>query len=178
MLLRLRGWDGDEGVPVGYRHNVLFIGACAICWSQVASAWKAEIAELARHFCPTLPASQVRGLTESAVRSAQEQRDRRMSSQYIIDLLDIGADERQFLKTLLTDEERTVRRDEDNRRRHRKESARATYEANAQQRRETAARLRAEGYSLREVAERLDCTLNAVQSLLKQGGRHKDAPHS
>ena len=164
-LIELRGWT--EGVPVGSRHNFLFVAACAAAWGAEPANLSAEIAELAREFCPSLPAPEVRAVTSSVLAKAKAGERLKFSSARLIEYLDIQQNEQTHLRAICDPDERKRRKQKRDRENARKHCDRETYEANAAARRRQAQSLRADGHSYAGIAERMGVTINAVDKLLR-----------
>lgn len=106
-------------------------------------------------------------------RAAREQLGRekscyQLSSRYIIEQLDIDADEQRQLKTIISKDEKQ-RRNTISKRSGRRQSGvkeRGEYLANAQQRQQQAIQLRTEGLSIRTIADRMGLSVGAVHRYL------------
>ena len=175
-VIEIRGWQ--YGIPRGDRNNWLYIGACAVLWGLAPAVenMEAEVIELARQWTPDYRESEVRNTTNTAIGMARQGKPYKFTTETIIECLAIGVEERRHLRTLATRDELHERHLAKNRERNRKSCDRETYEASAAERREAAARLRGEGLTTHQVADRIGCTDLAVKGLLRRathptGGR-------
>jgi len=170
-LIEMSGWQ--EGVPVGCRNNFLFVGACALAWGAEAERLRDEIEGLAEEFCPTLPAGQIRAMTNGILRQIQHGNRYRLKAERLVELLDVQPDEQAKLHILIDDDQRAERK----RQRNRKgDDDRATYERKAKKRREMARELRAHGMTYRAIAEHMGMTVKQVENLLYHGKRARRQP--
>ena len=161
-LIALRDWQ--NGVPEGFRNHFLFVATTALYWSLRPSDLEAEARELARQFCPSLSPAEVRSAVCSVTAKAREGKPYRLRTQTILDMLQIVPGEQRHLRTLYDRADRPQR----DRERHRKFSDRQTYLANAQQRREQAQALRAQGMPIAAVAAEMSCSVDSVKTLLRE----------
>jgi hypothetical protein len=167
-LIELRGWQ--HGVPVGCRNNFLFVAATAVAWGAKPqnSELEAEIACLAREFCPLFTPSEVRATTCTVIRAAKAGTTAKFTSARLVEMLEVTIEEQRRLKTLIDDDERKRRRSNYDASRSRGKLDRATYEAKARERREQARALRNTGLSYRSIAEHMGISVDAVDRLLRQ----------
>jgi len=176
-LVALRG-----PVPVGQRDEFLFLAACFASWVVAPATLRLEVDSLAREFVPSLPFSQVRGYTSSAIRRAElasqgqsiiyngQVRDPRyyFTNAALIDLLKITRDEERVLKTIISKGE-AKERDAERKRQYRAAHGatdRDTYLEGAEQRRIEAILRRAKGESVATIAEALGVTRMTVHRYL------------
>ncbi len=173
LLRRLRGWADPQP---DFRDRWLFLAGVAMSWVCAPAVFERELKRLAE---------QVGGWTEGRTRSklqavfsrvravAAGQRvdyagvewdpRYRFKNETIISWLEITPEEERHLHTIISDDERR-RRD---RERKGSEMTRAQYEGRAQERREEAARLREEGFGVREIAAELGVSERHVKRMLK-----------
>ena len=167
-LVRMRGWE-TGGVVEGWRGKVLFVATICCHWAHRPANLEAEAQELARQLCPSFRPPDVRNVLSSVfARARADPTDRklRLRTQTIIDLLEIRRAEQADLKTLISADERSARKQERDRQARRKHTDRATYEAQAQQRRQQAQALRAAGSSYKAIAAEMQMTAKQIENLL------------
>jgi hypothetical protein len=169
-LISMRGWE--RGVPEGSRNNFVFVAACALAWCGEVTDLEEETAAFAREFTPSLRPHEALTYAGTALRLARAGRRYRLSSEKIVELLDVQPDEQRLLKHLVAPDVRNDRRRQYDRERNRKECDRATYEATAAARREMALTLREQGCTYQQIADQMGTTANAVDKLLR--ARHTE----
>lgn len=162
LLIQIRDWQ--DGVPIGYRNNFLYVATCAVAWSVDPDDLPGEVKTLAAELCPSLSPSAIRSTTTTAIAKAKAGKPYKFSNRRLIELLDIGPDEQRQLRTICDADERE-RRD---RLRHRKYTDRATYEGNAQAKREQVRQLRGDGHSYASIAAIMGLTTKQVDNLLNR----------
>jgi hypothetical protein len=176
-LCALRGWTpGFGGVPEGYRDQVLFLGSVALSWLARPGSWWGEVQSLAAELTPSLRESEWRTYVGTAYRRLIEsvgpekaERRYRYSTARIVSDLGISREEMASLEMLVDSDLAHARKLEKDRvrdeqaRRARGAVERGTYLATAEERAQEARSLKAEGLSIREVAQSLGISKSAVQ---------------
>ncbi|MDQ3375921.1 MAG: hypothetical protein M3533_03375 [Actinomycetota bacterium] len=183
QALRDLRWFG-EPMP-DFRDRWLFLAGAAMSWISPLEVLRRELHALAEEVGGWTP-----GYTDSKMhaifRTAREHQAGKqvewdgvkLSPRYkfrnetIIDWLEITPQEERHLKTIISDEERR-RRDRDRKKRERRQSGvvemtRDEYEDRAARRRSEAPRLRSEGLSVQQIADRLGIKERRVKQLLKE----------
>lgn len=181
-LVRLRGWT--DGVPVGQRNNMVFLGACFLAKSAVAPAFGLEVRELASQFAPdwshaeiTRCVSSVRSRMEMArsgvlVEYKGEKVDPRyrFTNARLIEWLEMTSAEMASMKTII-DADESRRRDRGRKERERREAGatpQAEIHARHMDRVAEARRLRNEGLSYTSIAQRLGLARGTVFGYCKE----------
>lgn len=186
-------WFG--GVEAGQRDTMLHLMATSLSWFTQGDALEAEIQQTARRFMPSLTPQEVRSYTGSVLTRARHDADNevgpaewewgksryRYKRETIYNLLESWIaphpDLAEKLRAIVTDE--VIRERKTEREKARKHAAgerkqtRDAYLAPAQERRSQALALRAEGLSVRKIAERLAVSVSTVSSYLKDAPEPK-----
>ena len=181
-LSRRRG--GAGGPPAGHRDEFIFWGAnfaalgCVELWHL-----HREVVELAKEFAPTWSHREAQAAVSTVVRKAKEMaagvRVEYNGKKYpplytprnstLLCQLRVTAEEERHLKTIISkDEKRRRDRERDTaRRRARDVAERGVYLGRAAERRSEARRMRQEGLTQAQIAERLGVTQQAVSGYLR-----------
>ncbi len=175
-LAKLRGWI-KHGVPHGYRSKYIHwcLNFLLLSGAVHSSQLFQEAQALVREVCPDF-SKEVRSVLSTLYRKAQayeagekiEFGGKEYPPLYtprnstLRELFDIQEAETPYLKTIITPAEAAER----HRERNRKAMDRATYLETAEQRRAQARLLRAGGSALRQIAETLGVSVDAVKSYL------------
>ena len=180
-LAELR-WFGR--IDEGYRSKYLYVAASSLAWLVPAAQLESEVLELARRATNYGP-REARGAVSSVVgRAKMAAAGKRLpyaggyvdprykiGRRKVVELLEITPEKQERIRALIGDDERR-RRDRIRHEKARRAAGAMTreqYEVRAQERREEARRMAAEGLSLRQVAARLGISKSQVQRALKTG---------
>jgi len=163
-------------VPEGHRDTFLFLSCCMLAWAVSPERLYRETAGLAHEFCPEMSTETCRQFASSAYKRALlaqkgeriEFDGKKIDPRYkfrnstLIDWLGITPDEERQMKTIISAEEAKER----DRQRHRKNSDRATYLLNAEQRKTEARLRRAKGETIQQIADALQCSIRSIHNYL------------
>jgi hypothetical protein len=181
-LAKLRGWT-RSGIPHGYRSKYIHwcLNFLLLSGAVHSSQLFHEAQALVREVCPDFN-KDMRSVLSTLYRKAQayeagekvEFEGRRYPPLYtprnstILDLFDITDKEIKQLKTIVTEEEAEERHRKRERVRRKNSGTmdRVTYLETAEQRRVEARLRRARGESLRQIAEALEVSIDAVKTYL------------
>jgi hypothetical protein len=172
-LRELRTWGQ---LPPGHRDSWLFLAGVAMSWLAEPFLLRRELLSLARQvggWDDREAVSRMQAIFKRARMAREGQTiewqgvpiDPRyhFRTETILEWLTITEEEQRQLTTLIGENEAKHR----DRQRHRKHTDRATYLAQAEQRRLEALQRRAQGQSLRQIARALDVTEGAVRYMLR-----------
>lgn len=175
----------DYGVK-GYRETICFLYRYwSCCFLQDEEEALQQTLELNAEFREPLPVREVTKATRSAEKAWYAKNDKEadriakekgypgagynISNKTVIKWLDITLDEQAQLQTII-DQRTKYDRNNERREKQRREAGkmtRDTYLSQVEERRQKARQLRAEGYSLRDIAEAVETSLSNVQRWLK-----------
>ena len=185
LLAKMRGYE--QGLPPGHRNTFVFLAGCFLAQARLASAFRAEMFQLAREFAPSWTNAEVRSCLSSVVSrlDAVERGETetyqaiktdlryRFSNNTLVELLGISGAEGNQLKTILPADE-SRRRDAARKRGSRTTGgavSRAQYEQTAAERRTRAREMKARGMSSKDIAITLNVTKDAVNKYLRGGAK-------
>lgn len=183
-LLELRQWNP---LPPGHRDEWLFVAGVAMSWLAIPLVLQRELYALAHQvggWDEPEAASRLHAVISRTRAAANGMRVQyagmhwdpryRFRTETIIERLEITPEEQQEMTTLIDEdlvrERHKVKEAERKRRTGEVKVDRATYEAQAQGRRQRALQLREQGLSYRDVAKALQCSVGEAHRLL-QGER-------
>lgn len=183
-------WSGGQGVTEGNRDRVLFHMANALSWFTVSDALDSEIHSLARKIVPTLRDNEAMAYCSSVLRRARADSVKDEGRRYKYkrttlwqQLGDLVPPELlPKLRAIIPDEAKAEREKARQQARNRVvegryQADRQTYLTTAEQRREAAIALRAQGVKLTEIADRLGCSLRSVKGYVSTAEKGaKSAP--
>jgi hypothetical protein len=178
-LQRLRERRFMDAQMTDYRHRWLFVAGVGMSWlASSPQAMRRELFELAAEagsWSEDHAAGKLSSVVSRTKRAFSGERIEwrgelidpryRLTNQRIIEWLEIDASEESCMRTLVSGDERR-RRD---RQRKEPEMSRTEYEGRADQRREEARRMAAEGLSQRQIAKRLKINQSTVSRALREG---------
>jgi Putative ATPase subunit of terminase (gpP-like) len=177
-LAELRGWS--EGAPEGERDLPLFLCACFLAQAVIVPKLYPEMEELAREFAPSWTEAQLRSCISSVLSRAKaasrgetvEFKGKNFDPRYrwtnaeLLKRLDVSAEEERHLTTIITKEEKARRAAVRSAERRRADGClpRSEWLAHREQLRAGARLLRAQGWSIRRIAEELGTSPASVHS--------------
>lgn len=182
-------WAGGQGVTEGNRDRVLFHMANALSWFTVSDALDSEISSLARKIVPTLKESEAMAYCGSVLRRARLDAEKDEGRRYKYKRATLWAQLGDLvppellpkLRAIIPDETKAEREKERQKARNRVAEGRyqldrQTYLAGAEQRRETALLLRAQGKKWAEIGAVLGVSATAARLLASREKAFKSAP--
>jgi hypothetical protein len=177
-------WFGS-GIESGHRDTLLFHMANALSWFTVSDSLEHEIEHLARQITPSLSAAEAKGYCSSVISRARDthlkgdEKRYRYKRETLYNQLSplIPADLLPRLRAIIPDELAAERKRDSNRKSKAKSRAKAgavsrsVYVGNAQEKRQKALELRAEGLSVRAIAAQLGASTRSIFGYLKEAAQ-------
>ena len=184
-------WFGD-GVAEGNRDKIIYHMSNALSWFTVSDSLDAEIEHIARQITPTLSAAEARSYCSSVLRRAKRTQATETESRYRYKRTSLYRDFQDLIPTELLPKLRAIipeglhaerkretnRKSEQRRRRNAGASDRADYLAAAEANRQKAVDMQRNGFSYREIAEKMGVSKSAVGKYLKNNEQNTGCPQS
>ena len=184
-------WFGS-GVAEGNRDKIIYHMANALSWFTVSDSLDAEIEHVARQITPTLTAAEARSYCGSVLRRAKRTQATQAESRYRYKRTSLYRDFQELIPPDLLPKLRAIipedlhaerkretnRKSEQRRRRNAGSTARAEYLAAADTNRQQAVELKKQGFSYRDIAEKIGVSKSAVGKYLKTHEQNIGCPQS